>query len=104
MIQKEVEWYFGNRKAIKNLKKHAHNGRQQEICGSVSRGWQQSCTELPVATVIKSNQVLNSLEPTLHPAKNKTLNMMPHHSTNPTLMLNVATFCDKTNKRLTPED
>lgn len=70
----------------------------------VSRGWQQSCTELPVATVIKSNQVLNSLEPTLHPATNKMLNMMPHHSTNPTLMLNVPTFCDKTIKRLTPED
>lgn len=90
-------------KATKNLKKTPHN-RPGNMWLKVSRGWQQSCTELPVAMVIKPYQVLNSLEPTRHPATNKTLNMMPRHSTNPTSMLNVATFCDQTNKGLTPQD
>lgn len=51
-----------------------------------------------------SNQVNSQELRTLHPATNKTLNKMPHHSTNTILLLSVTTFCNKTNKRLTPED
>lgn len=47
---------------------------------------------------------LNSEEPPLEHATNKTLSSMPHRSTNTALMLNVTTFWDKTNKRLTLED
>lgn len=121
MIEKRSDVIFTGifsrqlKKTMKTWKKYVIDKRQQGLVSQrgnkcavesvwMSRGWQQSYTELPDVAVIKSIQVLNSQEPNLHPATNKTLNKMPHHSTNTTVMLNVTTFWNKTNKRLTPED